>query len=164
MTAEIEQRFEELCSQKNVIGALVLTAADGAPIRSSFDAHTTQSYAGMVHRMVVNTRELLLEVDEAAKASGNIKGAVEGNGGGGVGVGNANGSGGNGNAIGGAGAGKVKNGDVDGNRSSGGDNNNSDDDDVKFLRLTTKRHEVMIAPDPKYTLAVFHHIQDYHQK
>ncbi|KAK7028120.1 hypothetical protein VNI00_014935 [Paramarasmius palmivorus] len=32
----------------------------------------------------------------------------------------------------------------------------SDGDDVKFLRIRTKRHEIMISPDGKYLLAVLH--------
>ncbi|KAK0186619.1 related to Dynein light chain 2B, cytoplasmic [Armillaria ostoyae] len=36
---------------------------------------------------------------------------------------------------------------------SGGD---SDADEVRFLRLRTKRHEIMISPDDRYLLAVLH--------
>ncbi|KIK69677.1 hypothetical protein GYMLUDRAFT_34077 [Collybiopsis luxurians FD-317 M1] len=36
---------------------------------------------------------------------------------------------------------------------SGGEN---EGDDVKFLRVRTKRHELMISPDGRYLLAVLH--------
>ena len=36
--------------------------------------------------------------------------------------------------------------------------------DAKFLRLTTKRNELMISPDAQYTLVVVMHIQDEHNK
>ncbi|KAE9394878.1 hypothetical protein BT96DRAFT_827069 [Gymnopus androsaceus JB14] len=36
---------------------------------------------------------------------------------------------------------------------SGGEN---EGDDVKFLRIRTKRHEIMISPDGRYLLAVLH--------
>ncbi|KAL0956376.1 hypothetical protein HGRIS_002522 [Hohenbuehelia grisea] len=36
----------------------------------------------------------------------------------------------------------------------GGDGN--DGDDVRFLRIRTKKHELMISPDDKYLLAVLH--------
>ena len=36
--------------------------------------------------------------------------------------------------------------------------------DTKFLRLTTKRNEIMISPDVQYTLVVIQHIQDENQK
>ncbi|KAK1216891.1 hypothetical protein PQX77_020467 [Marasmius sp. AFHP31] len=36
---------------------------------------------------------------------------------------------------------------------SGGEN---DGDEVKFLRIRTKRHEIMISPDGRYLLAVLH--------
>ncbi|THV03078.1 hypothetical protein K435DRAFT_816472 [Dendrothele bispora CBS 962.96] len=32
----------------------------------------------------------------------------------------------------------------------------SDGDDVRFLRIRTKRHELMISPDGRYLLAVLH--------
>ena len=32
--------------------------------------------------------------------------------------------------------------------------------DTKFMRLTTKRNEIMICPDVQYTLVVIQHIQD----
>ncbi|KAH7873247.1 hypothetical protein F5879DRAFT_789052 [Lentinula edodes] len=32
----------------------------------------------------------------------------------------------------------------------------SEGDDVKFLRIRTKRHELMISPDGRYLLAVLH--------
>ncbi|KAF9077515.1 hypothetical protein BDP27DRAFT_1207999 [Rhodocollybia butyracea] len=33
---------------------------------------------------------------------------------------------------------------------------NNPQDDVKFLRIRTKRHELMISPDGRYLLAVLH--------
>merc|ERR1712110_913193 len=36
--------------------------------------------------------------------------------------------------------------------------------DTKFMRLTTKRNEIMICPDVQYTLVVIQHIQDDHNK
>ena len=36
--------------------------------------------------------------------------------------------------------------------------------DTKFMRLTTKRNEIMICPDVQYTLVVIHHIQDENNK
>ena len=36
--------------------------------------------------------------------------------------------------------------------------------DTKFLRLTTKRNEIMISPDAQYTLIVIQHIQDENHK
>ena len=36
--------------------------------------------------------------------------------------------------------------------------------DTKFMRLTTKRNEIMICPDVNYTLVVIQHIQDEHNK
>ena len=36
--------------------------------------------------------------------------------------------------------------------------------DTKFMRLTTKRNEIMICPDVQYTLVVIQHIQDEHNK
>lgn len=36
--------------------------------------------------------------------------------------------------------------------------------DTKFLRLTTKRNEIMITPDIQYMLVVIQHIQDEHNK
>ncbi|KAF4577374.1 hypothetical protein EYR40_009265 [Pleurotus pulmonarius] len=32
----------------------------------------------------------------------------------------------------------------------------NDGDEVRFLRIRTKRHEIMISPDDKYLLAVLH--------
>lgn len=32
--------------------------------------------------------------------------------------------------------------------------------DVKFFRLTTKKHEIMMSPDNQYVLLVIHHTQD----
>ncbi|KAG7088183.1 hypothetical protein E1B28_012201 [Marasmius oreades] len=34
--------------------------------------------------------------------------------------------------------------------------NENDSDDVKFMRIRTKRHEIMISPDGRYLLAVLH--------
>ncbi|KAF9255644.1 hypothetical protein L218DRAFT_883669 [Marasmius fiardii PR-910] len=34
--------------------------------------------------------------------------------------------------------------------------NETDGDDVKFMRIRTKRHEIMISPDGRYLLAVLH--------
>jgi len=36
--------------------------------------------------------------------------------------------------------------------------------DTKFMRLTTKRNEILICPDVQYTLVVIQHIQDDHNK
>ena len=36
--------------------------------------------------------------------------------------------------------------------------------DAKFLRLTTKRNEIMISPDGQYTLVIVQHTQDEHNK
>jgi len=32
----------------------------------------------------------------------------------------------------------------------------SDGDDVRFMRIRTKRHEILISPDERYLLAVLH--------
>ncbi|KAJ7577543.1 hypothetical protein C8J56DRAFT_798853 [Mycena floridula] len=32
----------------------------------------------------------------------------------------------------------------------------SDSDDIRFLRIRTRRHEIMISPDDRYLLAVLH--------
>jgi len=34
--------------------------------------------------------------------------------------------------------------------------NDSDGDDVRFMRIRTKRHEILISPDERYLLAVLH--------
>ncbi|KAF8991535.1 hypothetical protein BDQ17DRAFT_1401892 [Cyathus striatus] len=33
---------------------------------------------------------------------------------------------------------------------------NDDGDDIRFMRIRTKRHEIMISPDERYILAVLH--------
>lgn len=32
--------------------------------------------------------------------------------------------------------------------------------DIKFFRLTTKKHEIMVSPDNQYVLVVIHHGSD----
>lgn len=94
MAGDLDEKFSELLANKNVVGAVILTC-DGVPIKSSFDAHTTQSYADLSHKLVKSNRELV----QANDAS----------------------------------------------------------NDLKFFRMTTKKHEIMVSPDPQYTLVVIHH-------
>ena len=64
MAAEFEEKFKELCQQKNVLGALIMTN-EGAPIRSSLDTANTTLYANMVYRLITTCKELLHESDSS---------------------------------------------------------------------------------------------------
>ena len=107
MTAEnqhlniTEQKFQELSSAKNVIGVIILNV-DGAPIKTSLDQQSTNTYSELAYNLVKQTRDLIQVADAT--------------------------------------------------------------NDTKFLRLTTKRNEIMVSPDVQYTLVVIQHIQDEHNK
>jgi dynein light chain roadblock-type len=62
MTTELEERFQELSSAKTVRGCLILNG-DGAPIKTSLDAKTTESYGTILHEIVTMARRLFLEQD-----------------------------------------------------------------------------------------------------
>ena len=62
MTTEIEEKFQNLSQAKTVRGCFILNA-DGAPIKSSLDAKTTESYANMMHEIVSTSRRLFQEQD-----------------------------------------------------------------------------------------------------
>ncbi len=57
MTSELEEKFQELSSTKTVRGVLILNA-EGAPVKSSLDAKTTESYSAMMHEIVATARRL----------------------------------------------------------------------------------------------------------
>ena len=67
MAAEMEEKFKDICHQKNVMGALVMTSA-GAPIRSSMDGPTTALYANMVYRLLTTCKDLIQESDASNDA------------------------------------------------------------------------------------------------
>ena len=67
MAAEMEEKFKDICHQKNVMGALVMTSA-GAPIRSSMDGPTTALYANMVYRLMTTCKDLIRESDASNDA------------------------------------------------------------------------------------------------
>merc|ERR1712141_597092 len=97
MASDFEERFSDLAHNKNVVGAMILTA-EGKPVRTTFDSASASNYAEFAYKLIKKTRELLQETD-----SGN---------------------------------------------------------DVKFFRLTTKKHEIMMSPDNQYVLLAIHQSQD----
>merc|ERR1711944_112540 len=97
MSQEFEERFEELSHNKNVVGAMILTA-EGKTVRTTMDPQNSTNYADFAYKLIKTTRELLHEHDNS--------------------------------------------------------------NDVKFFRLTTKKHEIMMSPDNQYILVVIHQGQD----
>lgn len=91
MTSEIEEIFKKLKDQEGVVG-VVVTTAEGAPIKTSFDHVTTLQYSSLVTRLCEQTRSTLRDLEPG--------------------------------------------------------------NDLTFLRMRTKKHEVMIAPDKNYCLVV----------
>ena len=97
MSQEFEERFEELSHNKNVIGAMILTA-EGKTVRTTMDAQSSANYADFAYKLMKTTKDLLHESDNT--------------------------------------------------------------NDVKFFRLTTKKHEIMMSPDNQYILLVLHATSD----
>lgn len=62
MTTELEERFQELVSMKNVMGVIVLNE-EGAAIKSSLDPKDTEAYAKMVTNIVTVSKKEFKEVD-----------------------------------------------------------------------------------------------------
>ncbi|XP_077503278.1 dynein light chain roadblock-type 2-like [Amblyomma americanum] len=91
MTSEVEEIFKKLKDQEGVVG-VVVTTAEGAPIRTSFDHTTTLQYSSLVTRLCEQARSTLRDLEPG--------------------------------------------------------------NDLTFLRMRTKKHEVMIAPDKNYCLVV----------
>ncbi len=61
-TTELEEKFQELSQAKTVRGCLILNS-DGAAIKTSLDAKSTESYANAVHEIVSKARSVFLEQD-----------------------------------------------------------------------------------------------------
>ena len=97
MAAEVEETLKRLVAHKGVIGTIVVNA-DGIPIKSTLDAHTTTQYSGLLNQLVDQAKTMFKEID-----SGN---------------------------------------------------------DLTFMRLRTKKHEIMVAPDRDYLLIVIQNTQD----
>ncbi len=62
MTTELEEKFQELSSEKSVRGVLILNA-EGAAVKSSVDTKTTEAFSSMIHEIVALSRKLFQEVD-----------------------------------------------------------------------------------------------------
>ena len=57
MTTELDEKFHELSSAKTVRGVLILNS-DGAAVKSSVDAKTTEAFAGMLQEITTTARRL----------------------------------------------------------------------------------------------------------
>ena len=62
MTHELEEKFQELSSTKNVRGVFILND-EGAVVKSSLDTKSTDTYADMIHEIVTNARRLFQNAD-----------------------------------------------------------------------------------------------------
>ena len=58
MSSDFEERFNELTHNKNVIGAMILTA-EGKTVRTTFDTSTSSNYSEFAYKLLKSTRELL---------------------------------------------------------------------------------------------------------
>ncbi len=58
MTSELEEKFQELSATKTVRGVLILNS-EGAAVKSSLDAKTTECYGAMMHEIVATAKRLL---------------------------------------------------------------------------------------------------------
>ena len=58
MSSDFEERFNELTHNKNVIGAMILTA-EGKTVRTTFDISTSSNYSEFAYKLLKSTRELL---------------------------------------------------------------------------------------------------------
>ena len=58
MSSDFEEHFNELTHNKNVIGAMILTA-EGKTVRTTFDTSTSSNYSEFAYKLLKSTRELL---------------------------------------------------------------------------------------------------------
>lgn len=58
MASDFEERFNDLTQNKNVIGAMILTA-EGKTVRTTFDTTTSSNYSEFAYKLLKSTRELL---------------------------------------------------------------------------------------------------------
>ena len=58
MASDFEERFNDLTQNKNVIGAMILTA-EGKTVRTTFDTTTSSNYSEFAYKLLTSTRELL---------------------------------------------------------------------------------------------------------
>jgi dynein light chain roadblock-type len=91
MASEVEETLKRLVSHKGVIGTIIVNA-DGIPIKSTLDSHTTTQYSGLMNQLVDQAKTMFKEIDSS--------------------------------------------------------------NDLTFMRLRTKKHEIMVAPDRDYLLIV----------
>merc|ERR1712117_40840 len=91
MASEVEETLKRLVTHKGVIGTIVVNA-DGIPIKSTLDNHTTTQYSGLMIQLVDQAKTMFKEIDSS--------------------------------------------------------------NDLTFMRLRTKKHEIMVAPDRDYLLIV----------
>eukprot|EP00093_Oithona_nana_P013565 13565.XXX_192799_192377_1 [CDS] Oithona nana genome sequencing. len=64
MSSDFEERFNELTHNKNVIGAMILTA-EGKTVRTTFDTSTSSNYSEFAYKLLKSTRELLQDMDSS---------------------------------------------------------------------------------------------------
>jgi predicted regulator of Ras-like GTPase activity (Roadblock/LC7/MglB family) len=62
MTSDLEERFQELVSTKNVRGVIILNE-DGAAIKTNLDPKETETYANIAHDIVSVSRKSFQEAD-----------------------------------------------------------------------------------------------------
>ena len=91
MASEVEETLKRLVAHKGVIGTIIVNA-DGIPIKSTLDSHTTTQYSGLMNQLVDQAKTMFKEIDSS--------------------------------------------------------------NDLTFMRLRTKKHEIMVAPDRDYLLIV----------
>ena len=63
MTTELEEKFRELSSVKSVRGVFILNS-DGAAVKSSLDAKTTDSFGTVIHEVMTTAKKLFSDLDE----------------------------------------------------------------------------------------------------
>ena len=63
MTTELEEKFRELSSAKSVRGVFILNS-DGAAVKSSLDAKTTDSFGTVIHEVMTKAKKLFSDLDE----------------------------------------------------------------------------------------------------
>ncbi|TRY62778.1 hypothetical protein TCAL_13129 [Tigriopus californicus] len=91
MASEVEETLKKLIAHKGVIGTIIVNA-EGIPIKSTMDPHTTTQYSGLINQLVEQARTMFKEIDSS--------------------------------------------------------------NDLTFMRMRTKKHELMVAPDGDYLLIV----------